>query len=101
MVASSAWSTAGASTTWSAATSPTGGREAAEVAGRLRALASRLARPGGARVLQLEARTASTRLGWDAPATTVTLAGVHGGSGTSTLCLLLAQAGGNLRGGAG
>ena len=62
------------------------------MAGRLRALASRLARSGGPRALQLEARTASTRLGWDAPATTITLAGVHGGAGTSTLCLLLAQA---------
>jgi hypothetical protein len=62
------------------------------VAGRLRGLASRLARSGGPRALQLEARTASTRLGWDAPATTITLAGVHGGAGTSTLCLLLAQA---------
>jgi hypothetical protein len=62
------------------------------VASRLRGLASRLARSGGPRALQLEARTASTRLGWDAPATTITLAGVHGGAGTSTLCLLLAQA---------
>jgi hypothetical protein len=62
------------------------------VAGRLRALAARLAGAGGGRARQLEARTASTRLGWDAPATTVTLAGVHGGAGTSTLCLLLAQA---------
>jgi hypothetical protein len=62
------------------------------VAGRLRGLASRLARSGGPRALQLEARTASSRLGWDAPATTITLAGVHGGAGTSTLCLLLAQA---------
>jgi hypothetical protein len=62
------------------------------MAGRLRGLASRLARSDGVHVLQLEARTASTRLGWDSPATTVTLAGVHGGSGTSTLCLLLAQA---------
>jgi hypothetical protein len=44
------------------------------------------------RALELEARTASTRLCWDAPATTVSVAGVHGGAGTSTLCLLLAHA---------
>jgi hypothetical protein len=62
------------------------------VAGLVRTLGARLRRGSGARALQLEARTASTRLGWDAPATTVTLAGVHGGSGASTLCLLLAQA---------
>jgi hypothetical protein len=62
------------------------------VAALLRELVARFGRLGGAHALQLEARTASTRLGWDAPATTVTLAGVHGGSGTTTLCLLLAQA---------
>jgi hypothetical protein len=62
------------------------------VAGLLRTLGARLRRGPGARALQLEARTASTALGWDVPATTVTLAGVHGGAGTSTLCLLLAQA---------
>jgi hypothetical protein len=44
------------------------------------------------RQLQLEARTMSSRLAWDPPATVVSLAGVHGGAGTSTLCLLLAEA---------
>ena len=44
------------------------------------------------RALELEARTTSTRLCWDAPATTVSVAGVHGGAGASTLCLLLAHA---------
>jgi len=44
------------------------------------------------RQLQLEARTMSSRLAWDPPATIVSLAGVHGGAGTSTLCLLLAEA---------
>lgn len=34
----------------------------------------------------------STRLAWEAPATTVTVSGVHGGAGASTLCLLLAHA---------
>lgn len=34
----------------------------------------------------------SSRLGWEPPARTVTLAGVHGGAGASTLCLLLAEA---------
>jgi hypothetical protein len=45
-----------------------------------------------ARTLELEARTTSSRLAWDAPATTISLAGVHGGAGTTTLCLLLAEA---------
>ncbi len=34
----------------------------------------------------------STRLAWDAPASTITVSGVHGGAGTTTLCLLLAHA---------
>jgi len=59
--------------------------------GVLGRLAGRLGR-GGARALQLEARTASTRLGWDAPATTISVAGVHGGAGATTVCLLLAHA---------
>jgi hypothetical protein len=42
--------------------------------------------------LQLEARTMSSRLAWGPPATIISLAGVHGGAGTSTLCLLLAEA---------
>jgi hypothetical protein len=42
--------------------------------------------------LQLEARTMSTGLAWGPPATIISLAGVHGGAGTSTLCLLLAEA---------
>ena len=45
-----------------------------------------------ARTLELEARTTSARLAWDPPATMISLAGVHGGAGTSTLCLLLAEA---------
>jgi len=46
----------------------------------------------GMRALQLEARTTSTRLGWGSPATSVSVAGVHGGAGASTLCMLLAHA---------
>ncbi len=34
----------------------------------------------------------STRLAWDAPASTITVSGVHGGAGATTLCLLLAHA---------
>jgi hypothetical protein len=45
-----------------------------------------------ARALELEARTPFSRLAWDPPATTISLAGVHGGAGTTTLCLLLAEA---------
>jgi cellulose biosynthesis protein BcsQ len=44
------------------------------------------------RTLELEARTTSTRLRWAAPATTVSVSGVHGGAGATTLCLLLAHA---------
>jgi hypothetical protein len=55
-------------------------------------LARRWLRKGSARSLQLEATSASTRLSWDAPATTVSVAGVHGGAGSTTLCLLLAHA---------
>jgi hypothetical protein len=43
-------------------------------------------------VMALDARAASARLCWDPPATVVSLAGVHGGSGVTTLCLLLAEA---------
>jgi hypothetical protein len=42
--------------------------------------------------LELEARTLSSRVAWEPPATVVSLAGLHGGAGTSTLCLLLAEA---------
>jgi hypothetical protein len=59
------------------------------------ALRTLVARWSGRRVeraLELEVRTTSTRLCWDAPATTVSVAGVHGGAGASTLCLLLAHA---------
>ena len=45
-----------------------------------------------ARTLELEARSPATRLHWDEPATTVSVAGVHGGAGTTTICLLLAHA---------
>jgi hypothetical protein len=45
-----------------------------------------------AAALELEAHTTSSRLAWDPPATTISLAGVHGGAGTTTLCLLLADA---------
>ena len=44
----------------------------------------------GARIPLLEGRGAS-ELAWDAPATVVSVAGVHGGAGTTTLCLLLAH----------
>jgi hypothetical protein len=37
-------------------------------------------------------RAASDRLAWDAPATTISVAGVHGGAGATTMCLLLAHA---------
>jgi hypothetical protein len=55
-------------------------------------LARRWLRKESARALALEATSASTRLSWDAPATTVSVAGVHGGGGATTLCLLLAHA---------
>ena len=42
--------------------------------------------------LALEASTISSRLAWQPPARTISLAGVHGGAGASTLCLLLAHA---------
>ena len=44
------------------------------------------------RALALEAGTSSSRLAWGPPARTISLAGVHGGAGTTTLCLLLAEA---------
>lgn len=50
------------------------------VAGRLRA------RP------LLEIPTSSSQLAWEPPATTISVAGVHGGAGASTLCLLVAHA---------
>ena len=56
------------------------------------ALRTLTARLRGRRALELEAGSTSTRLAWDAPATTISVAGVHGGAGASTLCLLLAHA---------
>ena len=41
---------------------------------------------------ELDARSASTALRWDTPARTVSVAGVHGGAGATTICLLLAHA---------
>ncbi len=55
----------------------------------LRSLSARLRR---GRVLELESESTSTRLGWEAPATTFSVVGVHGGAGATTLCLLLAHA---------
>jgi len=42
--------------------------------------------------LALERRSLSTRLTWEAPASTITISGIHGGAGATTLCLLLAHA---------
>jgi hypothetical protein len=42
--------------------------------------------------LALDVRSSSSRLAWTPPGTILSLAGVHGGSGTTTLCLLLAEA---------
>ena len=58
----------------------------------LRRLAARYSGTRAERALELETRTTSTRLCWEAPATTVSVSGVHGGAGASTLCLLLAHA---------
>ncbi|MCP9491538.1 MAG: hypothetical protein MSC31_16935 [Solirubrobacteraceae bacterium MAG38_C4-C5] len=60
--------------------------------GRLAALRAALERRRSTRTLALEAESLSTRLGWAAPARTISVAGVHGGAGTSTLCLLVAHA---------
>lgn len=46
-------------------------------------------RRGGAPALEVRAQ--SRRLAWEPPATTISVAGVHGGAGASTLCLLLAH----------
>ena len=56
------------------------------------ACARRWLRKKSSPAVDLEATSASTRLSWDAPATTVSVAGVHGGAGATTLCLLLAHA---------
>ena len=58
----------------------------------LAALRSRIAARRASRALALEARVSSTRLAWEPPARTVTVAGVHGGAGATTLTLLLAHA---------
>jgi hypothetical protein len=58
----------------------------------LAALRARLVRRRSARALELEAESLSTRLGWATPARTISVAGVHGGAGASTLCLLVAHA---------
>ena len=50
----------------------------------------RARRRGGRR--SREAQTTSSRLVWQPPARTISLAGLHGGAGASTLCLLLAEA---------
>ena len=60
--------------------------------GPLGALRARLERRRSAKALALEAESLSTRLGWAAPARTISVAGVHGGAGASTLCLLVAHA---------
>ncbi len=59
------------------------------MAATLRSLSARLRRR---HLPELESESTSTRLTWDAPATTVSVAGVHGGAGATTLCLLLAHA---------
>ena len=56
----------------------------------LRAAAGRLRRRQGTPLL--EVRSSSSQLAWEAPATTISVAGVHGGAGASTLCLLVAHA---------
>lgn len=57
----------------------------------LAALRARLGGRRSAKALALEAESLSTRLGWAAPARTISVAGVHGGAGASTLCLLVAH----------
>jgi hypothetical protein len=55
----------------------------------------RLAGPASkrrSRAMERDVRSASDRLGWDPPATVISVAGLHGGAGATTLCLLLAEA---------
>jgi hypothetical protein len=54
--------------------------------------AGRLCVPRLTRQRAREAKAMSSRFAWEPPASVVSFAGLHGGAGTTTLCLLLAEA---------